>query len=80
MRTMKRRGELSQSFILSLNALEMDWEPAQRRRFARLEELRAFKEKEGTSKFLSVEVWSVGYAVCAHYIRKVNWKMILYKS
>ncbi len=47
MRTMKRRGELSQSFILSLNALEMDWEPAQRRRFARLEELRAFKEKEG---------------------------------
>ena len=47
MRTMKRRGELCQSFILSLNALEMDWEPAQRRKFARLEELRAFKEKEG---------------------------------
>ncbi len=47
MRTMKRRGELGQDVILSLNALEMDWEPLQKRRFARLEELQAFKAKEG---------------------------------
>ena len=47
MRTMRRRGELAQDVILSLNALEMDWEPLQKRRFARLEDLQAFKAKEG---------------------------------
>jgi hypothetical protein len=47
MRTKKRRGELSQDIILSMNALEMDWEPLQKRKFARLEELKAFKAKEG---------------------------------
>lgn len=47
MRTMRRRNELSQDMILALNALDLDWEPSQTRAFKRLEELQAFKQREG---------------------------------
>lgn len=47
MRTMRRRDELSQEMILALNTLDLDWEPSQTRTFARLEELQAFKKREG---------------------------------
>lgn len=50
LRTQRRRGELSEDMILSLNALDLDWEPAETRMRKRVEELRAFKEREGHSQ------------------------------
>jgi len=47
MRTTKRRGELAQDMILSLNALDVEWEPTQKRKYTRIEELRMFKKEHG---------------------------------
>ena len=47
MRMLKRRGKLTQDIIMSLNTLGLEWEPMQRRKYARVEELQAFKQEHG---------------------------------